>query len=149
MPATPLPSSEDPRFKPLVQLNRWTVDGSHFEDFPHQPEANPGSFVVSLNACCQGGRGFRSPATSRDAEPPSGYVFYVDGDDRWAFWVGDGHYWSGVQGPPMEPRMTQLQGMYDAQLRTVPRSAEHRLRLAAQQKTAPIRCVRDVDSLAN
>ena len=28
----------------------------------------------------------------------SGYLFYVDADDRWAFWVGDGHYWSGVQG---------------------------------------------------
>ena len=41
-------------------------------------------------------------------------MFYVDGDDRWAFWLGDGHYWSGVQGPPVDCRPTELQGSYDA-----------------------------------
>ena len=30
--------------------------------------------------------------------PRSGYILYVDGDDRWTFWLGDGNYWSGIQG---------------------------------------------------
>lgn len=112
---------QDPRFKLQLRLKGpWICDGNTMEDVPFNEEVNPASFVVSLTARCDGGRGFRSPLSSRDHEPPSGYVLYVDGDDRWAFWLGDGHYWSGVQGPSVElGRSTELQGVYDAQSRCV------------------------------
>lgn len=122
--ASPAPEAlqlQDDRFKLQLHLKGpWICDGNTMEDVPFNEEVNPASFVVSLTARCDGGRGFRSPLSSRDDEPPSGYVIYVDGDDRWAFWLGDGNYWSGVQGPPVELRRpTELQGMYDAQSRCV------------------------------
>lgn len=122
--ASPAPEAlqlQDDRFKLQLHLKGpWICDGNTMEDVPFNEEVNPASFVVSLTARCDGGRGFRSPLSSRDDEPPSGCVIYVDGDDRWAFWLGDGNYWSGVQGPPVELRRpTELQGMYDAQSRCV------------------------------
>merc|ERR1712039_44337 len=64
---------------------------------------------------CTGGEGYRSPLTSRDDHPLSGYVFYVNPDDRWEFWVGDGSYWTGVLGPPAEIGVwSTLRGTFDA-----------------------------------
>eukprot|EP00439_Symbiodinium_sp_Y106_P073110 s1231_g13.t1 len=104
----------------LDKAGPWTCDGKSMEDMPHADSANPESFVVSLSVRCDGGQGFRSPVTSRDTTPPSGYIFYVDGEDRWAFWVGDGLYWSGVQGPPVtHGRWTSLLGAYDASTKSV------------------------------
>ncbi|CAE7537102.1 unnamed protein product [Symbiodinium sp. CCMP2456] len=104
----------------LDKAGPWSCDGKSMEDMPHTDSANPESFVVSLSVRCDGGQGFRSPVTSRDTTPPSGYIFYVDGEDRWAFWVGDGLYWSGVQGPPVaHGRWTSLLGAYDAGTKSV------------------------------
>ncbi|CAE7202251.1 unnamed protein product [Symbiodinium natans] len=104
----------------MEKAGPWSFAGNTLEDTPHTDSANPESFVVSLSARCDGGRGFRSPVTSRDATPPSGYILYADGEDRWAFWVGDGMYWSGVQGSPViRGRWTSLQGVYDATARSV------------------------------
>lgn len=93
----------------------WTFDGSGFEDVAYSAEANPSSFAVTLSVRCDGGSGFRSPLTSRSYKPSTGYIFYVDNDDRWAFWIGDGVYWTGLRGPPMVlGDWTELRGSYDA-----------------------------------
>ncbi|CAJ1335166.1 unnamed protein product [Effrenium voratum] len=120
-PLPQLPLLEDPScYRLLVQHpGPWRYDGKTKEDVAFNPEANPDSFVVSVSACCEGGRGFRSPLTSRNDKPSSGYVFYADGEDQWEFWVGDGDYWCGVQGPPVEQKWTELVGLYDAELRSV------------------------------
>eukprot|EP00930_Biecheleria_cincta_P042752 TRINITY_DN29413_c0_g1_i1.p1 TRINITY_DN29413_c0_g1~~TRINITY_DN29413_c0_g1_i1.p1 ORF type:complete len:994 (-),score=184.40 TRINITY_DN29413_c0_g1_i1:76-3057(-) len=93
----------------------WTLDGSGFEDVAYSAEANPSSFAVTFSVRCDGGIGFRSPLTSRSYKPSTGYIFYVDNDDRWAFWIGDGVYWTGLRGPPMVlGDWTTIRGSYDA-----------------------------------
>lgn len=67
----------------------WAFDGATFKDFPDIVGQNPEStFSVELHAKCGGGSGFRSPLTSRDRPPASGYMFYAGPDNRWSFWVG-------------------------------------------------------------
>ncbi|CAE8651299.1 unnamed protein product, partial [Polarella glacialis] len=107
---------------PLFSLpGPWTFGGNQREDVTFSAEANPGSsFVVTLSARCDGGKGFRSPLTSRDEKPTSGYLFYVDNEEKWSFWVGDGVYWAGLQGPAAQlGTWAQLRGVVDIEAREV------------------------------
>ena len=68
----------------------FSAGGARYEEWPFEESTNPtSSFSVSLWARCDGGRGYRSPLTSRDESGAdadrrcSGYMFYADADDRW------------------------------------------------------------------
>lgn len=97
----------------------WSFDGTTFEDMPYSIDANPeGSFSVQLHVKSIGGQGFRSPLTSRDDKPCAGYMFYVDADEHWCFWVGDdsSQYWAGITGPQVNMHVwTSLRGVVDLQ----------------------------------
>jgi len=114
--STPIKFEALTQTPPLLSLKGpYSFDGQTFQDEPYCAEANPESFIVSLSVRCTGGKGFRSPLTCRDEKPSSGYLFYADNDDRWAFWIGDGVYWTGVRGPKVSlDKWTLLQGAFNA-----------------------------------
>lgn len=99
----PLPE-DDPGEIQFSLKGPWNFDGTRFEDISYCFEANPssGSFAVSLDVRCLPSDRvgtYRSPLTSRDELTMSGYMFYIDQDERWVFWIGNGTRWVAVQGP--------------------------------------------------
>jgi len=118
----PQEEPEDSSWTEILRLDgHRSFDGGNFEDVPYSDRANPeASFSIRLSARCLGGKGYRSPMTSRDDKPSSGYLFYVDPDDRWAFWVGDGTHWAGILGPPVvQGAWTRLRGVHDVEAQVI------------------------------
>ncbi len=77
-------------------------DGTNeYVEVPYSAGLNPGIFTVECWAKVEGGAGtFRSPVTSRDAAPFSGYLFYAGMTDNWEFWIGNGT-WQPLIGSPV------------------------------------------------
>lgn len=87
-------------------------------DVPHHPALNPTNvFTVELWARVTGGTGHRSPLTSRDEPPPSGYIFYATPDNNWEFWTGTGNTgapWHTSPGSPViDNQWSHLVGVFD------------------------------------
>ena len=56
---------------------------------PYSPELNSAGFSFECWARVDGGDGnYRSPLTSRDATPTSGYFCYASSNNHWEFWTG-------------------------------------------------------------
>jgi len=80
-----------------------SFDGAQGIDVPHAAAHNPtGSFSVHFWTEPQGGTGYRSPLTSRDAQPQRGYSFFITPEGKWSFWIGlpGNKEWLKVDGPP-------------------------------------------------
>jgi len=69
-------------------------------EVPYSADLNPEAFTVSLWVNADpSGSGHRSPITSRDDSPQSGYIFYANPNNIWEFWIGTGSRWNIVSGP--------------------------------------------------
>ena len=78
-----------------------SVDGSgDLVEVPYNAALNPEAFTVSCWAYPDSaGANYRSPVSSRDEPPQSGYILYVDPSNVWQFWIGTGAAWNGTAGP--------------------------------------------------
>lgn len=59
-------------------------------------------FTIELWAKVTGGEGtYRSPLTCRGISPLTGFMFYAEPANNWAFWTGTGDYttWDVIRGP--------------------------------------------------
>ncbi len=67
---------------------------------PYHAALNPEAFTVSLWAYPDSaGANYRSPVSSRDEPPQSGYIIYVAPTNVWQFWIGTGIGWNNTAGP--------------------------------------------------
>ena len=94
------------------------LDGSgDFVEVPYDAALNPATFTVSLWARVDGGSGYRSPLTSRDVGPASGYILYADPSNQWQLWLGNGGGWSTLTGTPVvNGEWVHLTGSYDGSI---------------------------------
>jgi hypothetical protein len=84
-----------------VQGQVLAVDGSgDLVEVPYNAALNPETFTVSCWAYPDSaGANYRSPVSSRDEPPMSGYILYVTPTNTWQFWTGTGTGWNGTAGP--------------------------------------------------
>ena len=78
------------------------TDGSgDLVEVPYNAALNPETFTVSCWAYPDSaGANYRSPISSRDEPPQSGYILYVTPTNTWQFWTGTGASgWNGTAGP--------------------------------------------------
>jgi hypothetical protein len=77
------------------------VDGNgDLVEVPYNAALNPVTFTVSCWAYPDSaGANHRSPVSSRDEPPQSGYILYVTPTNTWQFWTGTGTGWNGTAGP--------------------------------------------------
>ncbi|HEX8053519.1 MAG TPA: LamG domain-containing protein [Thermoleophilaceae bacterium] len=85
---------------------------------PHSDALNPAKFTVEAIADVAGGEGHRAVASSRDISPDTqifGYAIYVNNENKWEAWVGDGASGVGVAagGPDATPGRHYLAMTYD------------------------------------
>ncbi|MEN6575328.1 MAG: LamG-like jellyroll fold domain-containing protein [Phycisphaerales bacterium] len=78
-----------------------SLDGSgDAVDIPYSADLNPEAFTASFWAYPDpAGTGHRSPLTSRNGTPLSGYLFYIEPGNAWQFWTGNGAAWDPTTGP--------------------------------------------------
>jgi hypothetical protein len=71
---------------------------------PYSAQLHPeDGFTLSLWAnVAPGSSGWRSPITSRDTGPESGYIIYAGSNGNWQFWIGTGSTWSNAEGPAVQ-----------------------------------------------
>jgi hypothetical protein len=79
---------------------------------------NPAKFTVEAIAEVAGGEGHRAVASSRDIGADTqvhGYALYVNNENKWEAWVGDGASAAGVAaaGPDVSPGKHYLAMTYD------------------------------------
>jgi len=77
------------------------TDGSgDLVEVPYNAAFNSETFTVSCWAYPDSaGANYRSPVSSRDEPPMSGYILYVTPANAWQFWTGTGTGWNGTAGP--------------------------------------------------
>eukprot|EP00931_Biecheleriopsis_adriatica_P065947 TRINITY_DN40390_c0_g1_i1.p1 TRINITY_DN40390_c0_g1~~TRINITY_DN40390_c0_g1_i1.p1 ORF type:complete len:703 (-),score=171.65 TRINITY_DN40390_c0_g1_i1:131-2209(-) len=97
----------------------WLFNGKSCKDIPFESRANPAdAFTVEVWAACNGAFGHQCVLASRDQAPDgqskSGYMFYVEPEGIWSFWVGAGSHWEKLYGPQVDlGRWTHLRGVVD------------------------------------
>lgn len=115
----------------------WLFDGASSHDVPFEGLANPGgAFTVDLWAACNGTVGHQCLLASRDqlsdGSGKAGYMFYVEPEGVWSFWVGVGTHWEKMYGPKVElGKWTHLRGTVDPNAREASFYVD--LRLASSQ----------------
>eukprot|EP00930_Biecheleria_cincta_P015845 TRINITY_DN13076_c0_g1_i1.p1 TRINITY_DN13076_c0_g1~~TRINITY_DN13076_c0_g1_i1.p1 ORF type:complete len:685 (-),score=146.35 TRINITY_DN13076_c0_g1_i1:242-2296(-) len=115
----------------------WLFDGASSHDVPFEVSANPGgAFTVDLWAACNGTVGHQCLLASRDqlsdGSGKAGYMFYVEPEGVWSFWVGVGTHWAKLYGTKVElGKWTLLRGTVDPNAREASFYVD--LRLAASQ----------------
>ncbi len=68
-----------------------------FLDIPYTSVLNPDNYTVFIVCSVKGSAGsYRSPLTSRNTSPHSGYKFYANNQNKWTMWVGNGTAWESV-----------------------------------------------------
>jgi len=119
-PATYAFAQEEETGKPsFLAPGPWPFDGKSSQDVAYDPRTNPsGNFSVELWARCIAGKGHQSPLTSRNQDSNgrcrAGYMFYLEPEGLWSFWVGCGQRWVKLYGPKVKPReWTRLRGVVD------------------------------------
>jgi hypothetical protein len=96
-----------------------SFDGSGQKlEIPHLAELNQESFTIELWAKTrEGSTGHRSPITSRNGSPVSGYIFYASPQNMWEFWTGSGSVWNVISGPELfAEEWAHLVGSYNGQV---------------------------------
>lgn len=102
----------------LLVPGPFLFDGKSSVDVAFDPLANPtGSFSVECWAVCTAATGHQCLLSSRDqTSGKAGYMFYVEPDGLWSFWVGTGKSWAKLYGSTaVLGKWTHLRGTVDVQ----------------------------------
>lgn len=80
-----------PEDEPVFEwLQKCEFSGENSHDTKYSAAHNPPSFTVDIWVRCTGGKGYRSPLTSRHDDPHEGFALYATPDHKWAFEIGTG-----------------------------------------------------------
>lgn len=114
----------------LLVPGPFLFDGKTSVDVPFDPLANPtGSFAVECWAVCTAATGHQCLLSSRDqTSGKAGYMFYVEPDGLWSFWVGTGKSWAKLYGSTaVLGKWTHLRGTMDVQSKEARLYVDHQL----------------------
>jgi len=108
----------------------WLFNGKTFIDLPYDVLANPqGNFTVEMWAACSGVVGHQCLLDTRDSGAGKvGYMFYVEPDGLWSFWVGTGKSWEKLYGSKVTlGKWTHLRGTVDVKNKEARFYVDHQL----------------------